>query len=189
MKVNVIENSEKVMRLDISGASYAVANAIRRIAISSVGCFAIDTVSMYENTSAMFDEYVSHRIGLVPIATPKDYDEKDEVVFSLEAEGPVTVYSKDLKSSDKNVKVANDTIPIIKLAEGQKIRADCKAVVGFGNKSAKFQPGIVSYEAKNGKEFQFYVESFGQMPANEIVKRALDIINTGLKEIGKELKK
>ena len=177
------------MRFDISGTSYAVANALRRVAISGVNCFAIDVVSFYENTSAMFDEYVAHRIGLVPIMTPKDYGEKDEVVFSLEAEGPATVYSKELKSSDKGVKVANDAIPIIKLAEGQRVRADCKAVMGSGHRSAKFQPGIITYEAKNGSEFQFYIESYGQMPANEIVRRALDIINSGLKEISKELKK
>jgi len=189
MKVSVIENSPKVMRVDVSGISYGFANAIRRAAISGVGCFAIDVVTFYENTSALFDEYISHRIGLVPILTPKDYGEKDEIVFSLEAEGPATVYSKEMKSSDKNVKVANDSIPIIKLAEGQRLRVDGKAVIGSGSKSAKFQPGIVTYKTKNGKDFEFYFESFGQIPANEIMKRALDIINAGLKEVHKDLKK
>lgn len=189
MKVSVIENSQKVMRLDIGGASFGIANAIRRMGIGKVGCFAIDSVTFYENTSALFDEYISHRIGLVPITTPKDYDEKDEVVFSLEAEGPSTVYSKELKSSDKNVKVANEDIPIMKLAESQRLRVDCKAIVGFGSRNAKFQPGIVTYKAKNDSDFEFYIESFGQMPAHEIARRALDIINAGLKEIHKELKK
>jgi DNA-directed RNA polymerase subunit D len=137
----------------------------------------------------MFDEYIAHRIGLVPILTPKDYDEKDEIVFSLEAEGPGTVYSKEMKSSDKSVKVANDAIPIIKLAEGQRIRVDGKAVMGNGKRSAKFQPGIVSYKTKNGTDYEFYFESFGQMNANEIMKRALDIISSGLKDVHKELKK
>lgn len=189
MKVSVIENSPRVMRVDVSGSSYGVANAIRRVAIGGIGCFAVDSVTFYENTSAIFDEYIAHRIGLVPILTPKDYDEKDEVVFSLEAEGPATVYSKEMKSSDKNVKIANGDIPIIKLAEGQRIRVDGKAVVGTGNRSAKFQPGIVSYKTKNGKDFEFYFESFGQMPANEIMRRALDIISSGLKDVHKELKK
>lgn len=189
MKVSIIENSPKVMRVDISGISYGFANAIRRVAIGGVGCFAVDTVTFYENTSAMFDEYVAHRIGLVPILTPKDYDEKDEIVFSLEAEGPATVYSKEMKSSDKNVKAANFDIPIIKLAEGQKIRVDGKAVLGTGKRSAKFQPGIVSYKTKNGTDYEFYFESFGQMPANEIMRRALDIISSGLKDVHKELKK
>jgi DNA-directed RNA polymerase subunit D len=189
MKVSVIENSPKVMRVDIGGIGYETANAIRRVAIGSVGCFAIDTVTFYENTSALFDEYISHRLGLVPILTPKDYDEKDEIVFSLEAEGPATVYSKELKSSNRNIKVANDAIPLIKLAEGQRIRVDCKAIVGTGSRNAKFQPGIVTYKAKNDTDFEFYVESFGQMPANEIMRRALDIISSGLKEMQKELKK
>jgi DNA-directed RNA polymerase subunit D len=189
MKVSVIENSPKVMRVDINGISYGIANAIRRSAINLVGCFAIDTVTFYENSSALFDEYLAHRIGLIPILTPKGYDEKDEIVFSLEAEGPATVYSKEMKSSDKNVKVANPDIPIIKLAEGQRIRLDGKAIMGRGARSAKFQPGIVSYKTKNGKDFEFYLESFGQMNANEIMRRALDIISSGLKDVHKDLKK
>jgi DNA-directed RNA polymerase subunit D len=189
MKVSIIENSPRVMRVDISGIDYGTANAIRRVAIGNVNSFAVDSVTFYENTSAMFDEYIAHRIGLVPILTPKDYDEKDEIVFSLEAEGPGTVYSKEMKSSDKSVKVANDAIPIIKLAEGQRIRVDGKAVMGNGKRSAKFQPGIVSYKTKNGTDYEFYFESFGQMNANEIMKRALDIISSGLKDVHKELKK
>ncbi|MCL5239041.1 MAG: DNA-directed RNA polymerase subunit D [Candidatus Marsarchaeota archaeon] len=189
MKVSVVENSPKVLRVDISGIGYGVANAIRRAAIGRIGCFAIDNVTFYENSSALFDEYLAHRMGLVPILTPKDYDEKDEIVFSIEAEGPATVYSKEMKSSDKSVKVANGDIPIIKLAEGQRLRADGKAVMGTGSRSAKFQPGITSYKAKSPTEFEFYFESFGQMPANEIMRRALDIISAGLKDIHKELKK
>jgi len=177
------------MRIDMNSISYGLANAIRRAAIGEVGCFAVDRVTFYENTSSIFDEYVAHRIGLVPILTPKGYGETDAIVFSLDVEGPVTAYSKDLKASDKEVRVANENIPLIKLAEGQKIRADCKAVIGKGSTSAKFQPGIVSYKAKGGADFEFYVESFGQMPANEMLKRALDIISSGLKEIHKELKK
>ena len=189
MKVSVIENLPGVMRIDMNSISYGLANAIRRVAIGEVGCFAVDKVTFYENTSSIFDEYVAHRIGLVPILTPKGYGETDAIVFSLEVEGPVTAYSKDMKSADKEVKVANENIPLIKLAAGQKVRADCKAVIGKGNTSAKFQPGIVTYKAKEGSDFEFYVESFGQIPANEMIRRALDIISSDLKEIHKELKK
>ncbi len=189
MKLSVIENSPMVIRADISGIDYSFANALRRSATALVECFAADTVTFYENTSAMFDEYIAERIGLVPLLTPKGYTDKDEIVLSLEGEGPVTLYSKDMKSSDKEVKVANENIPIIKLGEGQRFRADCKAVMGNGKKSAKFQPGIVSYKTTNGKDFEFYVESFGQMSASEIIKRALVIISSGLKDAYKELKK
>lgn len=189
MKVSVIENSPTVLRADITGIDYSFANALRRSAMVLVECMAVDTVTFYENTSAMFDEYIAERIGLVPLLTPKGYTEKDEIVFALEGEGPLTLYSKDMKSSDKEVSVANGNIPIIKLGEGQRLRADCKAVLANGKRSAKFQPGIVSYKTTNNKDFEFYIESFGQMPANEILKRALVIIGSGLKDAYKELKK
>ena len=38
-------------------------------------------------------------------------------------------------------------------------------MLGTGSRSAKFQPGIISYKAKNDSEFEFYIESFGQMPS------------------------
>ena len=53
----------------LSGARTGVANAIRRSVSGSVACFAIDRFTFYENTSAMFDEYIAHRIGLVPIGS------------------------------------------------------------------------------------------------------------------------
>lgn len=191
MKLNVIENSQSVFRFKLTGTSTNFANAVRRIATNSVPCFAIDSVTFYENTSAMFDEYIAHRLGLIPIKTPsKDYDEKDEVVFTLNAEGPTTIYSKDLKTSDKSVKVANEAIPIMKLAEGQVLRLDGKAVMGTGMKSSKFQPGLVTYEPNESKdEFQFYVETFGQMPPAEIISKTLNIASANIKEAHKELKK
>jgi DNA-directed RNA polymerase subunit D len=157
--------------------------------INSVACFAIDSVTLYENSSTMFDEYISHRVGMVPILTPKGYDEKDEILFTLDSEGPGIILSKELKSTDKGVKVANDNIPIIKLSEGQKLRLDGKAILRTTKKSAKFQAGLITYKAINDKEFDFYVESFGQMPPTEILERALNIISSNVKEVYKELKK
>src|SRR5271155_4687493 len=128
MKLTILETNEESIKFKLSDTNYSFANAFRRAMINGVGTLAIDTVTFYDNSSAMFDEYIAHRIGLIPIHTPKDYDEKDEVIFSLSAEGPGIVYSKDLVSTSKGVKVANDRLPIIKLAEGQKLKVDCKAV-------------------------------------------------------------
>ena len=189
MKVNILENTDNIVRFRLDEVSHTFANALRRLTITSVECFAVDTVTFYENSSAMFDEYIAHRIGLIPITTPKGYDEKDEILFSLEASGPCTIYSKDLKSSDKNVQVANENIPIMKLAEGQNLRVDAKAIMSNAKRSSKFQPGIITYnEVEGGKGFEFYVESFGQMPAIDIVTRALGITSNDIKEVHKELK-
>ena len=83
MKIDILEDKGNVFRFSLKSASNAYANAIRRIATGSVPTFAIDKVTFYENSSSIFDEYIAHRIGLVPITTPlKGYTEKDEVLFT-----------------------------------------------------------------------------------------------------------
>jgi DNA-directed RNA polymerase subunit D len=190
MKIESLEDNSKLFRFVLKDASTSYANALRRVATNHVKCFAIDTVTFYENSSAMFDEYIAHRIGLIPISTPSTgYSEEDEILFTLDAEGPKTVYSKELESKDADVKVANDSIPIIKLAAEQRLRIDGKALMGDGAKHAKFQPGLVTYEQVDDKTFNFYVETFGQMPPKEMINKAFSAIKEELKEIEKEVKK
>jgi len=158
--------------------------------MNSVKTFAIDKVTFYENSSAMFDEYIAHRIGLVPIATPEGrYSEDEEVLFTLDAIGPKTVYSKELETADNSIKVANGNIPIIKLYNDQKLRIDAKAVLGSGYKHVKFQPGLVTYSENGAGSFEFYVETFGQMPPKDIMKRTLETMREELKEVEKIVKK
>lgn len=192
MKLESLEenNNTNSFSFVLKGAKNSHANALRRMAINHVKCFAIENVTFYENSSAIFDEYIAHRIGLIPIKTPSSgYSDGDEILFTLEAEGPKIVYSKELASKDKEVKVANDSIPIIKLAAEQKLRIDCKAVLGEGARHSKFQPGIVTYDNASDGTFNFYVETFGQMPSKEIISKALGSIKEELKEIEKEVKK
>ncbi len=189
MKLSILHNDGNSLSFKLDGTNFAFANSLRRSMINNVSSLAIDKVTFYENSSAMFDEYLAHRIGLIPIRTPKDYDEKDEVVFSLNVDGPATVYSKDLVSTSSKVSVANDKIPIIKLAEGQKIKVDAKAICRNAIKSSKFQPGLVTYKSVGESSFEFYIETFGQMSPVEIVQKALNAINTELKEVIKEIKK
>jgi DNA-directed RNA polymerase subunit D len=190
MKIEIIDDTDKALKFILSDVNVSETNALRRTAINSIPTFAIDKTAFYENTSAMFDEYISHRIGLIPIETPQSgYSDKDEILFTLEAEGPCTVYSGELKSTDKEVKVANERIPIIKLAEGQRLRLDGKARMGTALWHAKFQPAIVTYTQKDENSFEFYVESFGQMPPREIINKACEIIKEQAKELSKEVKK
>ena len=190
MKIEVLEATDKAIKFRLSGASNSYANALRRTIMNDVETFAIDTVTFYENTSAMFDEYIAHRIGLVPILTPSEKQLKsDEVLFTLYAIGPKTVYSRELETQDKRIKVANGNIPIIKLYNDQKLRIEAKAVLGNGYKHAKFQPGFVTFNETGKGEFEFYIETFGQMPPKEIMERALDALRDELKEVEKVAKK
>ncbi|MGC8572257.1 MAG: DNA-directed RNA polymerase subunit D [Candidatus Micrarchaeia archaeon] len=187
MKIDIIERNDKYMKFAFKDPKLGYANALRLYGAYGVPTFAIDKITVYENSSAMFDEYIAHRIGLVPIITPSKSKENMEVMFTLDATGPKTVYSRELESRDAEVKVANGNIPIIKLAEGQRLRLDGKAVLGQGFRHVKFQPGIVSYEQQDNN-YIFYVEAFGQMPPIEIINNAIDKIRDDIADFKKELK-
>jgi DNA-directed RNA polymerase subunit D len=190
MKIEEFKADGDRATFTLTGARSGLANALRRGINGSVACFAIDRITFYENTSAMFDEYIAHRIGLVPIKTPTSgYNDKDEILFTLEATGPATVYSKELVSADKEVEVANEKIPLIKLGTEQKIRIEGKAVLGMGAKHSKFQPGFVTYEETGDDSFSFTLESFGQMSPAEIINKASAAIRDELKEVEKNAKK
>lgn len=170
----------------LSGSSVHFANLIRRFGISQVKVFAIDTVTFYENSSALFDEYIAHRIGQIPILSDSG-KENDEIGFTLEASGPTTVYSKELKSTDSKVKVAIGDIPLVKLLDGQSIRLEAKARMGCGKKHAKFQPGLLSYEILAPDKFRFKVESFFQLEPRELLARTADLIIQKCDELEKKL--
>lgn len=189
MKAELIESKGNCLSMKVGGIGTPLMNAVRRYCIGQVEVLAIDSVTMYENTSSMFDEYVSHRIGLLPLISPKGLKEGMEVSFSMDESGPKVVYSGDLKTTDKDVKVAKEKIPIITLFENQNLRLECKAVVGNGQAHAKFQSGIAAYGEEGKDEFVFKVESFYQMKPKELVVRACKKLEKDVSDLAKAVKK
>lgn len=95
-KLAITENSRHTMRFTLSETDVSVANAIRRTMIAEVPTMAIDLVTVYENTSALADEYIVHRLGLIPLKSENidyfnyardcecdDYCDRCSVSFSL----------------------------------------------------------------------------------------------------------
>ena len=123
------------------GVATAFANLVRRYGMSRVPVLAIESVTFYDNSSAFWDEYIAHRLGLMPLLTPDKTPESAEIIFSLDAEGPKMVYASDMVSSDKDISAAKGTIPIVTLGQNQHLRFEAKAILGTARRHAKFQAG------------------------------------------------
>jgi DNA-directed RNA polymerase subunit D len=148
-------NDQKT-RFVLSGADPSFANAFRRAMYAEVPTLAIEHVRIYDNTSALFDEMLSHRLGLIPIVTePGSFVPESEcscngagcagcsVTFSMSVEGPKVVTSGDLLSSDPALRPALDSISIVKLEKGQKIVREARAVLNTSKEHSKWQPVTV----------------------------------------------
>ena len=66
-KIKILEHSRYSVKFELLQTDLAVANALRRIMISEVPTLTIDLVEVRENTSALHDEFIAHRLGLVPL--------------------------------------------------------------------------------------------------------------------------
>lgn len=146
MKLEILEKGDDSLRFLLKGVSLPFANALRRAIISEVPVFAIEDVYFYENTSPMWDEYIAHRLGLVPLkAEWGTYNDESEARFLLDKEGPATVYSGDLTPETPGVEIVDPEIPIVHLTEGQRLRLEAVAKVGTARDHAKWQAGLASF--------------------------------------------
>jgi len=152
MKVDIKELKPKKAVIKIDDVKPYFVNALRRIMISELPKLAVDEVVIYDNTSALFDEIISHRLGLVPIPTDLSLISfKDECVckgkgcpnctvrYTLSKEGEGTVYSGDLQPAEKSWAIKEDKIPIVKLYGDQRLILEVEAVLGKGRNHAKWQ--------------------------------------------------
>ncbi|GIY73607.1 DNA-directed RNA polymerases I and III subunit RPAC1 [Caerostris darwini] len=68
-QIQIISVNElnKDIEFDMKGVGPPIANAIRRILLSEIPTMAIDKIELYNNTTVIPDEVLTHRIGLIPI--------------------------------------------------------------------------------------------------------------------------
>jgi DNA-directed RNA polymerase II subunit RPB3 len=144
------------------------ANSIRRVILSEVPTIAIENVTIESNTSVLADEFIVHRLGLIPLNSKnmddlrytrdcescEDYCEFCSVVLSLNArctgDEIMHVYARDLVVNDPRVNewvgkpVITDPegkgILIAKLRKGQEIKMHCVAKKGIAKEHAKWAP-------------------------------------------------
>ena len=152
MKVEIKELKPKKAVIRFEGTQPYFVNSIRRVMLADLPKLAVDDVIIYDNTSALFDEIIAHRLGLVPIPTDLSLlSFRDECVckgkgcpsctvrYTLSKEGEGMVYSGDLQPSEKSWAIKEDKIPIVELFGDQRLILEVEAVLGRGRDHAKWQ--------------------------------------------------
>jgi len=165
--VNVARLDDHYVQFSLRGVDVSLANALRRVMIADVPTVAIDLIEVLENSSVLCDEFLAHRLGLVPLDStkaselfkPYEYAGNDDSATDVHLElnvrcvGEQTrdVTSEDLVSYDKRVKPVSfhdastgawksNAILIAKLRKNQEISMKCIARKGTGKDHAKWSP-------------------------------------------------
>jgi DNA-directed RNA polymerase subunit D len=157
MNLKVLKQTENKVIFHISNAEIPLVNALRRALVEEVPTLAIEEVTFAKNNSALYDEILGHRMGLIPLVTDlKTYNfledckckgkgcARCQVKFALSAKGPCTVLASDLKSRG-GVKPVFPDMPLTILLKNQDLQLEAVASLGKGKEHAKFSPGLAYY--------------------------------------------
>ena len=181
MNIKKISEKDGVTKLLVKGVDSTFMNSIRRTVMMDIPVLAIEDISVYDNSSVMFDEYLAHRLGMLPVKTDlKTYSKGDKVKLVLEKEGPCTVYSRDIKCTDPKIEIAAKKVPLLKLRKDQKIKLEMTAVMDSGSEHVKWQPAIISYNnlpiIVNRKDCTNADECVESCPTNVLEVKAKKIV-------------
>jgi len=153
----------------------SLANALRRSA-SEIPIMAIDEVELYKNDSALYDEILAHRLGLIVLKNQNlEFIEncsckgkgcsKCSVQLKLSVKGEKTVKAGEMKGK---AEVAYEETPIVLLLKDQELEFVAVARMGKGIDHAKYSPGLVYYrnlaEIKLNKECDSCLECVRACP-------------------------
>ncbi|WEL19918.1 hypothetical protein [Candidatus Nanohalococcus occultus] len=186
MDVNVEEDAD-VTKITLTDANPAVANALRRSILTKVPTLSISHLDISENQSAIFDEMLAHRAGLVPFTIPQTVEDGDTVHIAAMKEGPGKLYAKDIKTDNEEAEPVNPDTVIATLKEGQAVEFEGQAELGRGEEHAKHQGGTVGYEKIDDGEFVFRIESSSGYSNEELFEQAVKEIKKELDEFSEAL--
>ena len=127
-KIKITELHSDLACFELTDTDISMANSLRRIMIAEVPTLAIEFIQFEINTSPLQDEFIAHRLGLVPLRSkipmgrwnfthscdcedPSGYCDMCSVKFTLDVSGPSSsddalervVTSRDLYSSSPQV--------------------------------------------------------------------------------------
>jgi DNA-directed RNA polymerase subunit D len=158
MQITLLEKNKDKTKVSflVKGIHYTYANALRRIMTNKVPTMAVENVEIRKNSSALYDEMIAHRLGLIVLKTdlksyklaetPEELESaKCSVKLTLKAKGPCTVYAGDIKTKDPEIIPVYPKTIIVKLSKGQELELEALAILGIGKEHIKWCPGLIWY--------------------------------------------
>lgn len=168
-KVELRELNQDYCEFVLSNTDASVANALRRVILSHVPTIAIDLVEIVQNSSVLNDEFIAHRLGLIPILSGRAGEMKSPFESEGDADFTEVTFNLDMKCTDDSTMIVgsadlmpdlnypdivpvelshqqlgaaadNKGITIVKLRKNQELTLRAIARKGIGKDHAKWQP-------------------------------------------------
>ena len=158
MKIKRIYNESNISKYEISQSNTAIVNSLRRVIISEIPTVSIQYIKFIENSTHFFEEFISHRVGLIPLIYNGDINEiryKKECSCDNECELCRLVINVDLKNETDNLKYFtsddlrfnNDKLSVVKyknpipiccLNPGENLKLECYAFKNIGKNHSRW---------------------------------------------------
>lgn len=216
MSFEIINYHKDTLQLKWKDTDVVWLNSLRRIMISEVPSIAIERIVLETNTTSVHDEFLAHRIGLLPIFCQEDMSNipKQEECscisgcnlcnfeFLLEKENNmhapyVGVYSSDFvpvspsKMKYNIVEYRDNGILLCKLGKGEKIKLRGTACKGIGKEHIKWCPvSVVSYYQEKEEDDHTYImniETIGSYKPCQVFQTALSILQEKIEIVKKSI--
>ncbi len=202
--IRLLEEGKYRLRLLVEGYPLPLVNSVRRACFTEVPVMAIDIVEFIENNTVLYDEIIAHRLGLIPLTSEEAlsrYDPPEKcrdapledtrcyAVLTLEVHTTKTepqriVYSGDLQPEDPDVRPVYPNIPIVVMAQQQRLRLQAYARLGYGKEHAKWIPVTVAAH-KYLPVLSFDLGKPGAEECVRCIEQAYPSIAEKMREMGK----
>lgn len=212
LNINIKEKiSDHMVEFICFNIDYTILNALRRILLSEIPSLAFDFVKFYKNSSYLNEDFLAHRVGLLPIeytfSQIKEMNSTDEcecsylgcpkckLFFRLKEKNEdnkngIDIFCKDLKPLDSKsgigllkYKKNNNGIQLCHLNSQEEIHFEAIATKGVARNHSKWSSVCVCFYEEIKLDSNIY--KF-YIETNENVK-VFDVFKLGLEQLNYQI--